>query len=82
MKAHPGTILSIVGIAILLIGLAAQTNALILIGFVAAIAGAAIGGSRKATHHEEDATAGTVPGVAARRRRRARRSRRGHGGRG
>ena len=52
-KAHPGTILSIVGVIVLLIGLAVQTNALILIGFVAAIAGAAIGGSRKATHHEE-----------------------------
>ena len=52
MKAHPGTILSIVGVVILLIGLAVQTNALILIGLVAAVAGAALGGSRKATHHE------------------------------
>jgi len=50
MKAHPGTILSIAGVVILLIGLAVQTNALILIGFVAAIAGAALGGSRKAHH--------------------------------
>jgi hypothetical protein len=52
MKAHPGTILSILGVIVLLIGLAAQTNALILIGFVAAVAGAVLGGSRKATHHE------------------------------
>ena len=52
MKAHPGTILSIVGVVVLLIGLAAQTNALILVGLIAAIAGAALGGSRKATHHE------------------------------
>ena len=52
MKAHPGTIVSIVGVVILLIGLAVQTNALILIGLVAAIAGAALGGSRKASHHE------------------------------
>ena len=50
MKAHPGTILSIVGVAVLLIGLAVQTNALILIGLVAAIAGAALGGSRRAHH--------------------------------
>jgi hypothetical protein len=52
MKAHPGTILSIVGVVVLLIGLAAQTNALIVIGFVAAVAGAILGGSRKASHHE------------------------------
>jgi disulfide bond formation protein DsbB len=50
MKAHPGTILSIVGVIVLLVGLAAQTNAVILIGLVAAIAGAALGGSRKAHH--------------------------------
>ena len=51
MTAHPGTILAAVGVIVLLIGLAAQTNALILIGLVAAIAGAALGGSRRA-HHE------------------------------
>ena len=50
MKAHPGTILSIVGVIVLLIGLAIQSNALILIGFFAAIAGAILGGSRKASH--------------------------------
>ena len=54
MKAHPGTILSIVGVVVLLIGLAAQTNALIVIGFVSAVAGAILGGSRKASHHESD----------------------------
>jgi hypothetical protein len=48
MKAHPGTILSIVGVVVLLIGLAAQANAVILIGLVAAIAGAVLGGSRRA----------------------------------
>jgi hypothetical protein len=52
VKAHPGTILTVVGIVVLLIGLAVQANAVILIGFVAAIAGAALGGSRKATHHD------------------------------
>jgi hypothetical protein len=51
-KAHPGTILSIVGVVVLLIGLAAQTNALIVIGFFAAVAGAILGGSRKASHHD------------------------------
>jgi hypothetical protein len=51
MKAHPGTLITIAGVVILLIGLAAQTNALILIGLVAAIAGAVLGGSRRA-HHE------------------------------
>ncbi len=53
VKAHPGTILSIVGVIVLLIGLAVQANAVILIGFIAAVAGAILGGSRKATHHEE-----------------------------
>lgn len=52
MKAHPGTIVSVVGVVVLLIGLAVQANAIILIGFVAAVAGAVLGGSRKATHHE------------------------------
>jgi hypothetical protein len=52
VKAHPGTIVSIVGVVILLIGLAAETNSLIVIGFFAAIAGAILGGSRKASHHE------------------------------
>ena len=52
MKAHPGTILSIVGVVVLIIGLAVQTNALILIGFFAAVAGAILGGSRKASHNE------------------------------
>ena len=51
-KAHPGTIISIVGVVILLIGLAAQTNALIVIGFVASVAGAILGGSRKASHRD------------------------------
>ena len=50
MKAHPGTLISIAGVVILLIGLAAQTNALILIGLIAAIAGAVLGGSRRAHH--------------------------------
>jgi hypothetical protein len=53
-KAHPGTIISIVGVIVLLIGLAVQSNAPILIGFFAAIAGAILGGSRKATHHDAD----------------------------
>ena len=53
-KAHPGTILSIVGVIVLVIGLAVQSNAPIVIGFVAAIAGAVLGGSRKATHHERE----------------------------
>ena len=53
MKAHPGTILSIVGVIVLLIGLAIQANALIVIGFFAAIAGAILGGSRKAGHSDE-----------------------------
>jgi uncharacterized protein (DUF697 family) len=52
MKAHPGTLLSIAGVVVLLVGLAAQSNAPILIGLVAAIAGGIIGGSRKATHTE------------------------------
>jgi len=52
VKAHPGTILSIVGVVVLIIGLAVQTNALILIGFFAAVAGAILGGSRKASHNE------------------------------
>ena len=52
MKAHPGTILSVVGVVVLLIGLAAQSNAPIVIGFFVALAGAVLGGSRKATHHE------------------------------
>jgi uncharacterized membrane protein len=52
MNAHPGTIISIVGVIALLIGLAVQANALILVGFAVAIAGAVLGGSRKATHHE------------------------------
>jgi hypothetical protein len=52
MKTHPGTILSIVGIIVLLIGLAVQANAPIVIGFFAAILGAILGGSRKATQHE------------------------------
>jgi len=52
-KAHPGTIVSIVGVVILLIGLAAQSNAPIVIGFFAAIAGAILGGSRKASHHDK-----------------------------
>jgi hypothetical protein len=53
-KAHPGTIISIVGVIVLLIGLAVQSNAPILIGFFAAIAGAILGGSRKASHHDTD----------------------------
>ena len=53
MKAHPGTILSIVGVVVLLIGLAIQSNALILIGFFAAIARAILGGSRQAGHSDE-----------------------------
>ena len=52
MNAHPGTIVSIVGIIVLLIGLAVQANALILIGFFVAIAGAILGGSRKASHQD------------------------------
>jgi hypothetical protein len=52
VNAHPGTLISIAGVVVLLIGLAVQANAVILIGFVAAIAGAIIGGSRKATHHD------------------------------
>jgi hypothetical protein len=52
VNAHPGTLISIAGIVVLLIGLAVQSNALILIGLVVAIAGAVLGGSRKATHHE------------------------------
>jgi hypothetical protein len=53
VKAHPGTILSIVGVVILLIGLAVQSNPPIVIGFFAAVAGAILGGSRKASHHDE-----------------------------
>ena len=52
MNAHPGTLISIAGVVVLVIGLAVQANAVILIGFVAAVAGAIIGGSRKATHHD------------------------------
>jgi hypothetical protein len=52
MKTHPGTIVSIIGVIVLLIGLAIQANAVILIGFVAALLGAVLGGSRKATHSE------------------------------
>jgi hypothetical protein len=52
MKAHPGTILTVVGVIVLLIGLATESNPAILIGIVAAIAGAALGGSRKASQHE------------------------------
>ena len=51
MKAHPGTIVSILGVIVLLIGLAVQANALILVGLVAAVAGAVLGGSRRA-HNE------------------------------
>jgi hypothetical protein len=47
MKAHPGTLISIGGVIVLLIGLAAQANALILIGLVVAIVGAFIGGARR-----------------------------------
>jgi hypothetical protein len=47
MKAHPGTILAIVGVLVLLVGLATQANAVILIGLVAAVIGAAIGGARR-----------------------------------
>jgi hypothetical protein len=50
MKAHPGTLISIGGVIVLLIGLAAQANSLILIGLVVAIAGAGLGGSRRAHH--------------------------------
>jgi len=50
MKAHPGTLLSIAGVLVLLVGLAVQANAVILIGLIAAIAGAIIGGSRRAHH--------------------------------
>jgi hypothetical protein len=52
MNAHPGTIVSIIGVIVLLIGLAIQANALILIGFVLAVAGAVVGGSRKANRNE------------------------------
>jgi hypothetical protein len=52
MNAHPGTIVSIIGVIVLLIGLAIQANALILIGFVLAVAGAVVGGSRKASRNE------------------------------
>ena len=50
MKAHPGTLISIAGVVVLVIGLAVQANAVILIGFVAAVAGAVLGGSRRAHH--------------------------------
>jgi hypothetical protein len=50
VNAHPGTLISIAGIVVLVIGLAVQANALILIGLIVAIAGAVLGGSRKATH--------------------------------
>ena len=53
-KAHPGTIISIVGVIVLLIGLAVQSNAPILIGFFAAIGGAILNESRKTTHHDTD----------------------------
>ena len=52
MNRHIGTVVSIIGIIVLLIGLAAQVNSLIVIGFFVAIAGAVLGGSRKATGHE------------------------------
>ena len=51
-KAHPGTILSVVGVVVLIVGLAVQANALIVIGFVAAVAGAILGGSRKASRQD------------------------------
>jgi hypothetical protein len=49
MTAHPGTILATVGVIVLLVGLAIEANAPILIGLVAAIVGAAVGGARR-TH--------------------------------
>jgi hypothetical protein len=52
VNAHPGTLISIAGIVVLVIGLAVQANALILIGLIVAIAGAVLGGSRKATHND------------------------------
>ena len=48
MTAHPGTILATVGVIVLLVGLAIEANAPILIGLVAAIVGAAVGGARRA----------------------------------
>jgi hypothetical protein len=47
MTARPGTILATVGVIVLLIGLAIESNAPILIGLVAAIVGAAGGGARR-----------------------------------
>jgi hypothetical protein len=47
MNAHPGTLLSALGVVVLLIGLATQSNALILIGLVVAIVGGFIGGARR-----------------------------------
>ena len=47
MNAHPGTLISIAGVVVLLVGLAVQANAVILIGLVVAIGGAAIGGVRR-----------------------------------
>jgi hypothetical protein len=47
MNAHPGTLLSALGVVVLLAGLAAEANALILIGLVVAIVGAFIGGARR-----------------------------------
>jgi hypothetical protein len=49
MTAHPGTIFSALGVVVLLVGLALQANAIILIGLVAAVVGAAVGGARR-TH--------------------------------
>jgi hypothetical protein len=49
VTAHPGTILATVGVIVLLIGLAIEANAPIVIGLVAAIVGAAVGGARR-TH--------------------------------
>jgi hypothetical protein len=49
MTAHPGTILAAVGVIVLLLGLATETNTAILIGLVASIVGAAVGGARR-TH--------------------------------
>jgi hypothetical protein len=47
MNAHPGTLLSAFGVVVLLIGLAVQSNAVILAGLVVAVVGAFIGGARR-----------------------------------
>jgi hypothetical protein len=47
MRAHPGTILATVGVIVLLVGLAVEANAPIVIGLIAAIVGAAVGGARR-----------------------------------